>query len=53
MILDIDWNLYDIIKNYNYIISLHDYFYLCPRICMVDRNKLLCSKYEENRCKNV
>lgn len=51
MILDIDWNLYDIIKNYNYIISLHDYFYLCPRICMVDRNKLLCSKYEENRCK--
>lgn len=51
MILDIDWNLYDILKNYNYIISLHDYFYLCPRICMVDREKRLCNKYEKNRCK--
>lgn len=51
MLLDMDWNLYNILKKYNYIISLHDYFYLCPRICMVDRKKRLCNRYEENKCK--
>lgn len=51
MMLDIDWDLYNVLKNYNYIISLHDYFYLCPKICMIDRKKRLCDRYEENRCK--
>lgn len=51
MILDVDWDLYNILKNYNYIISLHDYFYLCPKIFMIDRKKKLCDKYEESHCK--
>lgn len=51
MMLDIDWDLYSILKDYDYIISLHDYFYLCPKICMVNRKKRLCDRYEENKCK--
>lgn len=50
MMLDIDLDLFKILKQYKYIISLHDYFYLCPRITMVDTNNLVCNKYEANKC---
>ena len=51
MAMDIDMEVYKILKEYKYIVSLHDYFFLCPRIQMIDKNKRMCSKYEEKRCK--
>lgn len=50
-VLGIDWNLYSILKPYNYIISLHDYYYLCPRIDMVPEKNCVCNSYEEDKCK--
>lgn len=50
MMLDIDLDIYSIIKEYKYVISLHDYFYLCPRIVMLDKKGKLCSKFDEKKC---
>ena len=50
MALDVDWNLYDILKPYIYIISLHDYYFLCPRIQMIKGDRSHCSSYEEKKC---
>ena len=51
MMLDIDWGLVDILKGkYKYIISLHDYFYICPRIILMDSNDCLCDKYSKIKC---
>lgn len=50
MMLDMDWNLYEIIKPYKYIVSLHDYFFLCPRIQMLKHNNELCTRYEREKC---
>lgn len=50
MMLDIDWNIYEIIKSYKYIISLHDYFFLCPRIQMLMHDNKICTAYEEEKC---
>lgn len=50
MMLDIDFDIFEIIKNENYIVSLHDYFYLCPRIFMIDKNKELCTNFDKYRC---
>lgn len=50
MIMNIDWNLYDILKNYKYVVSLHDYWYLCARITMF-WNGCSCGKYDEVTCK--
>jgi len=50
MVLDVDWNLYEIVKNNKYIISLHDYFFLCPRIQMMKYDNSLCVKYDEQSC---
>lgn len=52
MMLDIDWNLYDVIKPYKYVVSLHDYFYLCPRIQMAMEDHSVCGEYNEERCMN-
>ena len=30
----IDWDIYSVLKGTNYIVSLHDYCFLCPRIYM-------------------
>lgn len=51
MILDIDERLYKILDKYNikYIVSLHDYSLLCPKIQMFNNN-LPCNKVGEN-CK--
>ncbi|MBQ7863271.1 MAG: glycosyltransferase [Lachnospiraceae bacterium] len=51
MIMDIDWDLYDIVKKYKYIVSLHDYFMLCPRIQMLQANGTLCDRYDVNKCR--
>lgn len=32
MCLTLDWDFVEILKTHKYIVSLHDYFYLCPRI---------------------
>lgn len=50
MILGIDWDLYSILKPYHYIVSLHDYYYLCPRIDMVPEKKCVCDRFEEEKC---
>ena len=52
MMLDVDERLYKILKKYNikYIVSLHDYSFLCPKIQMFRDNKP-CEKVGEN-CKN-
>lgn len=50
MMLDIDWNLYEILKPYHYIVSLHDYFYLCPRITMVKEDQSVCDRYLTKEC---
>lgn len=51
MMLDIDWSIIDIIKDkYKYIISLHDYFYICPRIIMVDSKNQICTRYNHDKC---
>ena len=49
MILDVDRRLHRILKKYNikYIVSLHDYSYLCPRIQMY-RDGKVCSKVGNN-----
>ena len=39
MLMTIDWRIYSILKNYNYVVSLHDYWFLCPRITMYWNNK--------------
>lgn len=45
MMLDIDERLYKILKKYNlkYVVSLHDYSFLCPKIQMFKDNKI-CEK---------
>lgn len=51
MVLDIDWDLYQIMETYNYVVSLHDYFFLCPRIQMIMNDYTLCTSYNESKCK--
>ncbi len=50
MMLDIDWDLYEAVKPYHYVISLHDYFFLCPRIQMLTHDNTICSSYEKDKC---
>ena len=50
MMLDIDWDMYEIIKKYTYIVSLHDYFFICPRIQMLMHDNKVCTGYEEKKC---
>lgn len=42
MMLNIDQRLYQILKGKKYVISLHDYYFICPRIQMIPP--------EEDRC---
>lgn len=56
MMLDVDCRLWKILKKYNikYVISLHDYSFLCPRIQMY-RNNMNCEKVGDNcsKCASV
>lgn len=38
MVLNMDWDLYKCLENEKYIVSLHDYFFICPRIQMFKGN---------------
>ena len=51
MCINIDWDLYELLNQYHYIVSLHDYFFICPRITMIDNCGASCEKYEEEKCK--
>ncbi|WP_026882533.1 glycosyltransferase [Clostridium akagii] len=53
MMLDIDWEIVDVLSEYNnYIISLHDYFFICTRIILLNYNGNLCSDYDKRKCRN-
>ena len=52
MILDVDWDLADVLKPYRYVVSLHDYFYLCPRVVMLNPGNPHCTQYNEEKCRN-
>lgn len=47
----VDWDLYNIIKPYHYVVSLHDYCFICPRIYMYSNKGMVCKKYDEDVCK--
>ena len=49
MILNVDWDLTEVLSKHTYIVSLHDYFYLCPRIKMFINNSI-CVNYDQNKC---
>lgn len=48
----VDWDLYTVIKKYHYIVSLHDYCFICPRVYMFSNNGTVCKKYDEKKCSN-
>lgn len=50
MMLDVDWDIYDVIKQYKYIVSLHDYFFICPRIQMLMPDNTVCKHYDASKC---
>ena len=50
MMLNVDQRLYRIIKQYKYIISLHDYYYICPRIIMKHGHSIRCEKANTEKC---
>lgn len=52
MMLDVDWDIYEVVKKYNYVISLHDYFFICPRIQMLMHDNSICTGYEEEKCRH-
>ena len=35
-----------------YVVSLHDYFYICPRIYMVDVSENVCREVDLDKCRN-
>lgn len=50
MMMDVDWDLHEILKPYKYVVSLHDYFFLCPRIFMMQPDNTLCTQYDRTNC---
>lgn len=46
----IDWDIYQAVKNYHYVVSLHDYYMLCPKIYMIAKDLSICSGYDEEKC---
>lgn len=47
-------NLFDYINasGFKYVISVHDYYMVCPRIYMVDRNGVPCRSVRHDKCKS-
>jgi len=37
--------------NIKYVVSLHDYYFICPRVFMIDKNEEICHKVDLNQCK--
>ena len=50
MMLNIDQDLYKILKDYKYVVSLHDYYYICPRIQMVAPGQIRCCIANTEKC---
>ena len=50
MILNLDKRVYRIINKFKVIVSLHDYFYLCPRISMVNYYGKCCNVANAPEC---
>lgn len=46
----IDWDLYSVLKEYKYVVSLHDYCFICPRVYMYGSDKIPCEAYDEKKC---
>ena len=51
MMMNIDWDICGILKNYRYIVSLHDYFFICPRVNMMKPDRSLCQKRIGEQCR--
>lgn len=51
MCLNFDFKIFDLLKNEKYIVSLHDYFFICPRISMRQPGKERC-EHTSGKCKN-
>ena len=47
----VDWDIYEVVKKYKYIVSLHDYCFICPRIYMYTPDGEVCSAYNRDKCK--
>lgn len=46
----VDWDLFEVIKDHKYIVSLHDYCFICPRVTMFTYKGEVCCKYDEKKC---
>ena len=40
MALNLDFNFYKELQNVKYVVSLHDYFFICPRIKMIPKSNI-------------
>lgn len=50
MMLNVDQDLYKILEDEKYVVSLHDYYFICPRIQMVAPNKTRCCAANTENC---
>lgn len=46
----VDWDLYTILHKYHYVVSLHDYCFICARIYMYSNRFGVCNRYDEKKC---
>lgn len=46
----VDWDLYTILNKYHYVVSLHDYCFICPRVYMYSNKFGVCNRYDEKKC---
>ncbi len=53
MVLDFSASTFECIQasGIPYCVSLHDYYYICPRIIMVKADDTVCRTMEDNKCK--
>lgn len=49
---DLPLRFYEEIQNIKikYIVSLHDYYFICPRVFMIDKNEEICHKVDPDKC---
>lgn len=54
MMLNMDSRILTLLHKHKlkFLISLHDYFYICPRIQMVPYNEIRCETANTDKCKN-
>jgi len=51
---DFPLKFYDKLRELNikYIVSLHDYYFICPRVFMIDKDEKICHTVDPNKCKS-